>query len=371
MRASSLPLRHRVGQLLIMGLEGPEVSPATGRLLTSMHPGGVILFARNIQSPHQCAQLLRICQTAVNTPLFRCVDLEGGTVDRLRNIIAPAPSAADVFRTDSEKLFEKHGRIIGEEVRALGFNVDFAPVFDLDLPEARHVLTSRTVSDNPKSVIRYAQQFLKGLTSAKVLGCGKHFPGLGGADLDTHRELPAIQRRWDQLWSEDLRPYHELSKAVPFVMVAHATYPRASKQDPKTPASLSRAWITDVLKKKIGYRGLVISDDLEMGGVLAAASMEDAALGTLRAGADIFLVCQKEEFVWRCYEAVLQEAERDRKFADVVTRAADRVLRLKTSNKALKQTMAMEPTSTEIENLKAKMHNFAHEVERESAAGWL
>jgi len=336
-----------------------------------MHPGGVILFARNIQSPHQCAQLLRICQTAVNTPLFRCVDLEGGTVDRLRNIIAPAPSAADVFRTDSEKLFEKHGRIIGEEVRALGFNVDFAPVFDLDLPEARHVLTSRTVSDNPKSVIRYAQQFLKGLTSAKVLGCGKHFPGLGGADLDTHRELPAIQRRWDQLWSEDLRPYHELSKAVPFVMVAHATYPRASKQDPKTPASLSRAWITDVLKKKIGYRGLVISDDLEMGGVLAAASMEDAALGTLRAGADIFLVCQKEEFVWRCYEAVLQEAERDRKFADVVTRAADRVLRLKTSNKALKQTMAMEPTSTEIENLKAKMHNFAHEVERESAAGWL
>jgi beta-glucosidase-like glycosyl hydrolase len=104
---------------------------------------------------------------------------------------------------------------------------------------------------------------------------------------------------------------------------------------------------------------------------LAAASMEKAALGVLRAGADIFLVCQKEEFVWRCYETVLQEAEKDRKFADLVTRAADRVLRLKESSKALKQTMAKEPTSAEIESLKAKMHEFAHEVEKESAASRL
>jgi beta-N-acetylhexosaminidase len=371
MKAASLPLRHRVGQLIIMGLEGPEVSSATGRLLTSMHPGGIILFARNIQSPHQCAQLLRICQTAVKTPLFRCVDLEGGTVDRLRNIVAPAPSAADVFRTNSDKLFEKHGRLIGEEARALGFNVDFAPVFDLDFPEARNVLTSRTVSGDPRQVIRYAKRFIHGLGMANVLGCGKHFPGLGGANLDTHKELPAIQRSWEEMWSEDLRPYRELRGAVPFVMVAHATYPNAVKKDDGTPASLSRRWINDVLKDKIGYKGLVISDDLEMGGVLASASMEEAALGTLRAGADIFLVCQKEEFVWRSYEAVLQEAERDRKFADLVTRAADRVLRFKTASKALKQTMAKEPGSAEVQKLTAKMHAFAEEVGKESAAGRL
>src|SRR5437588_42909 len=309
MRASSLALRHRVGQLIIMGLEGPEVSPPTGRLLTSMHPGGVILFARNIHSPHQCAQLLRICQTAVKTPLFRCVDLEGGTVDRLRNIIAPAPSVADVVATDSDDLFEKHGRVIGEQVRALGFNVDFAPVFDLNLPESRKVLTSRTVSDDPRRVIHYSKQFLKGLAAANVIGCGKHFPGLGGANLDTHKQLPAIQRTWEQIWSEDLLPYRELRRKVPFVMVAHATYPKAVK-DNGVPSSLSKRWIGDVLRTKIGYRGLVISDDLEMSGVLAVASMEEAALDTIRAGADLFLVCQKEEFVWRCYESVLQEAER-------------------------------------------------------------
>lgn len=354
-----------------MGLEGPETPPATARLLTSMHPGGVILFARNIQSPHQCAQLLRICQTAVKTPLFRCVDLEGGTVDRLRNIIAPAPSVADVVGTDSEKLFEKHGRIIGDEVRALGFNVDFAPVLDLDLPESRGVLTSRTVSADPVKVVRYAKKFLKGLTAANVLGCGKHFPGLGGANLDTHKELPAIQRPWERMWSEDLLPYRELRKDVPFVMVAHATYPKALKDSKNTPSSLSTRWIGDILKKKIGYHGLVISDDLEMGGVLAAASMEEAALETIRAGSDIFLVCQKEEFVWRCYEAVLQEAERDRKFAAIVTRAADRVLRLKASSKALKQTVVQEPTAAEVEKLKARMHDFTQEIEREGAAGRL
>jgi beta-N-acetylhexosaminidase len=336
-----------------------------------MHPAGIILFARNIQSPHQCAQLLRICQTAVKTPLFRCVDLEGGTVDRLRNVIAPAPAVADVVRTGSEKLFEKHGRLIGQEVRALGFNVDFAPVLDLDLPEARTVLTSRTVSSDPALVVRYAKRFLKGLGAANVLGCGKHFPGLGGANLDTHRDLPAIQRSWDVLWSEDLKPYRDLRKEVPFVMVAHATYPQADGKDKTTPASLSNYWINAVLRKKIGYRGLVISDDLEMGGVLAAASMEEAAINTIRSGADMFLVCQKEEFVWRCYEAVLQQAERDRRFAEMVTRAADRVLQLKARSKALRQTMVEEPTASEVQRLASQMHGFTELIHKESAASRL
>jgi beta-N-acetylhexosaminidase len=367
MRASSLPLRHRVGQLIIMGLETPEISPATGRLLTSMHPAGVILFARNIQSPHQCVQLLRMCQTAVKTPLFRCVDLEGGTVDRMRNIVAPAPAVADVVRTDSDSLFEKHGRIIGEEVRALGFNVDFAPVFDLKLPQSESVLTSRTVSDDPKQIVRYARKFLKGLSASKVLGCGKHFPGLGAAKLDTHKELPAINRSWDQIWSEDLKPYREMKREVPFVMVAHASYPKAFPSENGVPASLSKKWMSEVLRDKIGYRGLVISDDLEMGGVLAAASMEEAALRSIRAGADMLLVCQKEEFVWRSYEAVLQESERDRRFADVVTRAADRVLRFKATSAAIKDTNLREPSDSIVEGLRKKLSDFSQEIERKSA----
>src|SRR5207237_10295953 len=154
-------------------------------------------------------------------------------------------------------------------------------------------------------------------------------------------------------------------------MVAHATYPKASRKEAKTPASLSKAWITEVLKEKIGYKGLVISDDLEMGGVLAAASMEEAALGTIRAGADIFLVCQKEEFVWRSYEAVLQEAERDRKFAELVTRAADRVLRVKGTSKALKHAMVKAPSTVEDQKRDGRKPALAQEVRQESAAGRL
>jgi beta-N-acetylhexosaminidase len=351
-----------------MGLETPEISPATGRLLTSMHPAGVILFARNIQSPEQCAQLLRMCQTAVKTPLFRCVDMEGGTVDRMRNIIGPAPAVADVVRTDSDKLYERHGKIIGEEVRALGFNVDFAPVFDLNLPQSRTVLTSRTVSEDPEQVVRYARTFLKGLAASKVLGCGKHFPGLGAANLDTHKQLPAIDRSWDEMWSQDLKPYREMRREIPFVMVAHAAYPKAFPNENGVPASLSKKWMTEVLRKKIGYRGLVISDDLEMGGVLAAASMEEAALRSIRAGADMLLVCQKEEFVWRSYEALLQEAERDRRFADVVTRAADRVLRFKASSPAVRSTNLRQPAEENVGAIRKKLRDFAEEINRKTAA---
>ena len=149
----------------------------------------------------------------------------------------------------------------------------------------------------------YAREFLRGLKDAHVLGCGKHFPGLGGANLDTHQELPAIATPAARLMKEDLYPYRELHRQMPFVMVAHAAYPAVTGD--KTPASLSRKWITDILRKRIGYRGLILCDDLEMGGVLAAAPIEEAAVETLTAGSDIFMVCHNEENVWRAYQAVL------------------------------------------------------------------
>src|SRR5208337_4785965 len=136
----------------------------------------------------------RECQTCVAAPLFTCVDLEGGTVDRFRNVIGSAPSPAEVFATGSRALFRKHGRVIGENCRALGFNVDFAPVLDLAFAASHSVLSSRAVSDDPKQVVIYAREFLKGLSEVGVLGCGKHFPGLGEGKLDSHHDLPVIEK---------------------------------------------------------------------------------------------------------------------------------------------------------------------------------
>jgi beta-N-acetylhexosaminidase len=357
---SSLELRRQVGQLLIMGFDGTTVSARLRLMLATLSPAGVILFKRNIEEATQTHALLREAQRTVSTPMFLCVDMEGGTVDRLRNTIAPVPSVAEVAAAGSKKLFRQHGRVVGAEVRALGFNADFAPVLDLQFEASKKVLTSRTVSADPKEVRQYAREFLRGLRDANVLGCGKHFPGLGEANLDSHNDLPSIAKPWKRLWNEDLLPYRELRRELAFVMVAHATYPDATGD--QTPASLSKKWMSDILRKKIGYRGLVITDDLDMGGVLAAAPIEDAAVETLRAGADMFLVCQKEDSVCRAFEAVFQQAERDKKFARLVSEKCRRVLAAKKKSAALRSRMAPAPTQRTVDRLRREIWEFSEEM---------
>ncbi|MFB3918061.1 MAG: beta-N-acetylhexosaminidase [Terriglobales bacterium] len=367
MPAPKRDLRAQVGQLLIMGFDGVEPSSKLRTTLETLQPGGVILFARNIREPRQTWDLLHECQQCVEQPMFLCVDMEGGTVDRLRDVVAPAPSVADVMsappspaqRAKVGNLFREHGRVIGCEVRALGFNTDFAPVVDLGFEASRSVLTTRTASADPKQTVAYAHEFLRGLRDAHVLGCGKHFPGLGEANLDTHRELPAINKPWKRLWEEDLFPYRALHRQMPFIMVAHAAYPQVTKD--RTPASLSRKWISDILRRKIGYRGLIVSDDLEMGGVLAAADIGKAAVSTLKAEADIFLVCHSEHAVWEAYHAVLAEAERDRRFARRIAEAAKRVRALKSKSREVKHHVPA-PDERVVEKLRRQVWELGEEV---------
>ncbi|MGC2109584.1 MAG: beta-N-acetylhexosaminidase [Candidatus Korobacteraceae bacterium] len=360
----SLELRRQVGQLLIMGFEGTKMSSRLRVMLDTLSPAGIILFKRNIEHAEQTHELLRQAQKLSNSPLFLCVDMEGGTVDRLRDVVAPAPSVAEVAATGSRALFRCHGRLIGEEVRALGFNTDFAPVLDLQFPASRSVLTTRTVSAQPRQTILYARAFLRGLVDSDIVGCGKHFPGLGAARLDSHTDLPVIEKPWKRLWKDDLRPYRELCNRLPFVMVAHAAYPQITGDN--SPASLSKKWMNGILRKKIGYRGLIITDDLDMGGVLAAAPIEEAAVETLCAGADMFLICQKEETVRRAFEAVLKRAESDKKFARLIAEKAQRVLAVKKKSKALKARMAPAPTQKTVERLTRRIWEFSEEVRAHS-----
>jgi beta-N-acetylhexosaminidase len=195
----------------------------------------VILFARNLVNPQQTVRLLKDCQVCVDTPLFTCVDMEGGTVDRFRKVLGPSPSAADVFSTRNRKLFRTHGKLIGTACRSLGFNTDFAPVVDLAFEISRQVMTSRAVSSDPAQVAIYAREFLHGLRQSGVIGAIKHFPGLGHANLDTHHELPSVNQPWKNLWNEDLAPYRALRRAAPMVLVSHAAYPVVTRY--RTPAS--------------------------------------------------------------------------------------------------------------------------------------
>jgi beta-N-acetylhexosaminidase len=266
----------------------------------------------------------------------------------------------EVFATGDRKLFRKHGQVIGENCRALGFNVDFAPVLDLAFQASRKVMSSRSVSADPRETVAYAREFLAGLRASSVLGCGKHFPGLGEAALDTHKELPSISKSWKELWAQDLGPYRLLAGQLPFVMVAHCAYPEVTGN--AVPASLSRKWIETILRKKIGYKGLVISDDLEMGGVMNGSTVEEAAIGTILAGADCYLVCHNSELVHRAAEAVVTEAGRSKVFRTRVEAAARRVLLAKRRWKPMQRPFPTAPTEATLNRLRQWLWVFAEEL---------
>src|SRR5271166_2585521 len=214
---------------MIVGFDGIGMNPRLASLLKRLQPAGVILFARNTKSPEQTWHLLREIRKCLEAPLFTCVDLEGGSVDRFRDVLGSTPAAADVFASNDPNLFRRHGQIIGENCRALGFNVDFAPVLDLSLDASRGVMGSRAVSGDARGTVAYAREFLAGLKAAKVIGCGKHFPGLGEGKLDSHHELPVIEKSMQRLWAEDLVPYRKLARQLPMAMISHAAYPQVTK----------------------------------------------------------------------------------------------------------------------------------------------
>ena len=353
----------QIGQLLIVGFDGTEITPRFSSLLKRMQPAGVILFARNIKTAEQTWQLLLECQNCVSVPLFPCVDLEGGRVDRFREVLGPAPSAADVFSTGDRKLFRKHGQVIGENCRALGFRLDFAPVLDLAFEASRSVMSSRVVSPDPRETAAYAREFLAGLRLAGVLGCGKHFPGLGEGRLDSHHERPVIEKTIQRLWAEDLLPYRMLRAQMPLVMISHAAYPLVTHD--QTPASLSKVWITNILRKRVGYRHLIVSDDLEMGGVLSAASVKQAAVEHIRAGGDLCLICHREDYVAQAYEELVNTIERDPKFAKRVRESVQRVLAFKKRSAKLLRRSA-PPSSSTVEKLSRQLWEFGEQVRLEA-----
>ena len=354
-----------LGQILIVGFDATKMTPRLSSLLTRLQPAGVILFARNIKTPEQIWRLLRDCQKCVSTPLFTCIDLEGGRVDRFRDVLGPSPSPAEVFATGYRKLFRKHGQLLGENCRALGFNVDFAPVLDLAFEASRSVMSSRTVSANPRETAVYAREFLAGLRTARVLGCGKHFPGLGEGNLDSHHELPVIEKPLKKLLSEDILPYRLLRASLPMVMISHAAYPQVTHD--RTPASLSRTWITDILRRRIGYRNLIVSDDLEMGGVLSAAPVGEAAVAHVRAGGDLCLICHREDYIIQAHEQLVRTAESDPRFAKLAAESVRRVLAFKKKSVRILHTMKTKtPSESTIETLSRKLWEFGEQVRLEA-----
>ncbi len=360
--AGTATLRQAVGSLLVVGLSGTELTGLERAWLQLIRPGGIILFKRNVVSVEQTGTLLDEATGLSSRHALRCVDVEGGTVNRLREALAPIAStqavAAAARNAKKPAIARKHGELIARAVKAFGFNSPLAPALDLALPEAAEVLGSRTAGSSPAEVVAYAREFLAGLAAQGVIPCGKHFPGLGGATGDTHFVTPEIQRSWKQFWEEDLVPYHDLHKSMPMIMVSHAAYPQASGK--KEPASASRFWITEVLRKKIGYKGLVLTDDLEMGGILKFLPVEEAAVAAIRAGSSMMLICHSAELILRSFEALLTEAERSASFRKILLAAAQDSTRKRA--RLSKGGVARLPSGKAVESLRDSILDFNAKV---------
>ena len=367
---AKLSLRRQVGQLFLVGLGATTLDANERAWLKLLRPGGFVLFRRNIEQTRQTVELLHeatesAAGSADHIPAMRALDLEGGLVDRLRHVLCPTPSAAMVATFGSKRDAKRHGALIGRAARLHGFNTTLAPVLDLALPESAPVMQSRVYGPTADDVIAYARAFLEGLRTERVLGCGKHFPGLGGGTLDSHQATPHILRSWDQLWAEDIAPYRALLTRLPMIMVSHATYPRL-RRVASEPASVSRFWIGETLRRRMGYDGLVLSDDMEMGGLLTQMSIEDASVAAIVAGTDLLEICKDPTLVFRAYEAVLSEAERSPVFRTRVRRACSRVVAHK--QRLLDPHLPRTATVEQIARLRGNILLFTAELEASQRA---
>ncbi|MGA7106552.1 MAG: beta-N-acetylhexosaminidase [Terracidiphilus sp.] len=355
-------LRQAAGSLLVVGLGGTELTGLERAWLRLVRPGGVILFKRNILDSRQTRALLDEV-TGLGAPhAVRCVDVEGGTVNRLRDALAPLPSAQAVglavVKTGKPALAREHGELIARAVKAFGFNTTLAPVVDLAFPESAEVLGSRPPAAHANDVVIYARAYLEGLAAHGVTGCGKHFPGLGGASGDTHFVTPEIERTEQQIWNEDLVPYRQLHAEMPMIMMNHAAYPATPGKN--RPASASDYWITTVLRKRIGYRGIILSDDLEMGGILKFLSVDEAAVAAVRAGSDLLEICHSAELILRSYEALIAEGERSAAFrALLLTRARDVA---KKQAKLYAQGVARALNPRQLDSLRLSIERFSDRI---------
>jgi len=357
-------VRQAAGSLLVVGLGGTELTALERAWLKLVRPAGIILFRRNIEDAKQTRALLAEATELCTPHCARFVDVEGGTVDRLRDVLAPIPAVEVVAQAAREKgraaLTRQHGELVARAVKAFGFNSPLAPVLDLGLPESKEVMGTRCAGPTAAEVVAYAREFLAGLATQVVAGCGKHFPGLGGGMRDSHLETPAIRRTWQKLWQEDLEPYRALRDRLPMVMVNHAAYPLT--EDKKRPASVSGFWINQVLRKRIGYHGIVLSDDLEMGGVANFMPMGDAAVEAVRVGADLLLICHHAEPILSVYEALVSEGERSAAFRRLLLARARESARKRA--KVFRSGLPQALSKRQLEALRTEILRFSEKVGR-------
>jgi len=338
----ALPLEQQIGQFLFIGLASTELDADARALVEEVQPGGVIIFGRNVAGPEQLRALLDDVRELLPVPALFGIDQEGGLVDRLRRIFTPMPSARTIRQHGDLAAARALGRVTGEVLRMLGFNINFAPVMSI-MTDDRDLLSnglySRSFGRSPGEVLGYTTVYMRGLQGTGCLGCLKHFPGIGAGEVDSHEEMPVVQLSHDDLIAQDLAPYIELFQRrddrVRCVMVSHGGFPNIDIRGEVTggllePASLNYNIVTKLLREELGYQHLVITDDLEMGAIARHCEIEDAVVRASLAGEDMLLICASPEKIRRGYRGLLEAAKNGRLPQQRIRESLERIARTKT-----------------------------------------
>jgi beta-N-acetylhexosaminidase len=342
-------ISRKAGRLLFVGLPGTRLDKRLREMLREIRPGGVILFGRNVESAEQVALLNAQIRDALGGRVIIGVDQEGGLVDRFRDICESMPPAKAVRLAGRTELARRFGELSARALRLLGFNMNFAPVLDLHGGNEDNGLRGRTFGEKPEEVARLAGAYLDGLQTHKIVGCGKHFPGLGGSQVDSHRRLPVVTHSWPEILEHDLVPFldlmfHRPGERLHSVMVSHAAFPEVSEflqawfrrtaelpslEDfSQIPATISNNVVMRMLRTAFKYDGLVITDDMEMGAVVQTLSVAEASLRAIEAGSDMILICEQEANFKAARDLVCRAVVEGRISTEVLDKANRRIDRV-------------------------------------------
>ena len=281
-----------LGQLIMTGVPGKELDPATARLFRKVQPGAFILFGRNIETAAQLRKLIDDLRDLSEVDPIITIDQEGGRVSRLRLLGNEPPNAQQLRDKGDLALIRRHGDITGRLLRLFGFNLDLCPVLDISFDDdADNSLRGRCYGKTVDQVVRNAGAFNEAMRGQGIASCGKHFPGYSAATSDAHYQLPRIDRSREQLDQYELAVFRALVDNVDSMMICHGWYPCFERR--KTPATLSRRIITELLRNELGFDGLIMTDDLDMGAILTGYCLEDTIRLVVAAGNDLAMICHR------------------------------------------------------------------------------
>jgi beta-N-acetylhexosaminidase len=325
-------ISEMTGQMIMAGFEGTTLTPDTEDLVRNHHVGGLILFSRNYENPKQLHTLIRDLQnvaasTSTGLPLFISVDQEGGRVARLTEPFTKYPPLCCLGHAQSESLAYRFGQSLAAELVDVGINMDYAPVLDVHTNPDNPIIGDRAIASDPKTVARLANSFIKGFKDKGMIPVGKHFPGHGDTHLDSHLDLPTVKRDAATLEAVELVPFREtIAQGLEVIMTAHVIY---TAWDEKNTATFSKTILQDILRQKLGFQGVIMSDDLEMKAVEKYFPFDAFPRMGIEAGLDMFLICNSVEKVRALHDQLVQDVENGTIPTAPIQQSVERILRLK------------------------------------------